>query len=90
VKKAAATIAAAAALTVGGVMLAPGETKPRTGCVRAPLDGGQECKRVGDAFSGGTRYFGAGNVFPVGESNGHASCEPCGCAVLFGDKDTDL
>jgi hypothetical protein len=57
-------------------------------CVRAPADGGQLCRR--SERDGGFRYFGAGNVFPVSESNGHASCEPCGCVVMSGDKDTDL
>lgn len=62
------------------------EVTPR--CVRAPLDGGQLCRRR--LPDGGTRYFGAGNVMPVSESNGHATCEPCGCAVVFGDGDGDL
>jgi hypothetical protein len=58
------------------------EVTPR--CVRAPLDGGQLCRR--SERDGGFRYFGAGNVFPASESNGHASCEPCGCAVMSGDN----
>lgn len=58
-------------------------------CVRAPLAGGTGCQR--SQRDGGFRYFGAGNVFPAAESNGHASCEPVGCRVLFGDNpDTDL
>lgn len=57
------------------------EVTPR--CVRAPLDGGQLCRR--SERDGGFRYFGAGNVFPADESNGHAQCEACGCAVVFGD-----
>jgi hypothetical protein len=63
------------------------EVTPR--CVRAPLDGGTNCQR--SERDGGFRYFGAGNVMPAVESNGHASCEPVGCVIVFGDNpDTDL
>lgn len=62
-------------------------TTPR--CVRAPVAGGTGCRR--SERDGGFRYFGAGNVFPAAESNGHVSCEPVGCSVVFGDNpDTDL
>lgn len=47
------------------------------GCVRAPYDGGTDCLRTG-------AFFGAGNVFPVGQSTG-TQCEPVECTVLFGD-----
>lgn len=58
-------------------------------CVRAPVSGGTGCKR--STRDGGFAYFGAGNVFPSSESNGHASCEPVNCSVMYGDNpDTDL
>lgn len=57
-------------------------------CVRAPLDGGLNCRRV--LPDGGTRFFGTGNVMPAAEATG-AQCEAVGCSVMFGDNpDTDL
>ena len=58
-------------------------------CVRAPADGGTLCQR--SERDGGYRYFGTGNVIePASESNGHATCEPCGCRVMAGDSDEEL
>lgn len=57
-------------------------------CVRAPLDGGLNCRRA--LSDGGTRFFGTGNVMPSTEATG-AQCEPVGCSVVYGDNpDTDL
>lgn len=53
-------------------------------CVRAPLDGGTDCLRSGDPFSPDPRFFGTGNVFPVGQSSG-SQCEPVECSVFAGD-----
>jgi hypothetical protein len=54
-------------------------------CVRAPLDGGLACQRLGALADGGTAFFGRGNVFPVDAGTG-AQCEPVECAVFFGDN----
>lgn len=57
-------------------------------CVRAPVDGSGTCTR--DQHDGGSRYFGAGNVFPAGDAVG-PDCQAVECAVMFGDNpDTDL
>jgi len=62
------------------VALAPGAS----GWVRAPLDGGQACKR--SEYDGGFRWFGRGNVFPSSESNGSARCEEVtGGTIIYGD-----
>lgn len=59
-------------------------------CVRAPLDGGPNCLRLGAALDGGARFFGTGNVFPASQSSG-SQCEPVGCSVMYGDNpETDL
>lgn len=91
-----AAVAAAAAMTVG-VSISSDDPDPASlqGCVQAPLDGGGNCLgRWEDPFHGrrlGWRYNGAGNAFPARDSNGDPSCEPVGCAVLFGDNpDVDL
>lgn len=81
--KRAAAIAASAALAIAGGVALNGDSPASTGCVRAPLDGGVNCLRRGDAFSGGTRYFGAGNAFPAADATG-AGCEPCPCSEPFG------
>lgn len=57
-------------------------------CVRAPLDGGLNCRR--DELDGGSRFFGTGNVFPASLAVG-TQCEPVACRVMFGDNpDTDF
>jgi len=55
-------------------------TTPR--CVRAPLDGGANCRRL--LPDGGTVFFGTGNVFPAAEAAG-SNCDACGCTVIYGD-----
>lgn len=53
------------------------------GCVRAPLDGGQLCLR--DLHDGdGGKFFGTGNVFPVGQQAG-TNCDAVVCGVFYGD-----
>lgn len=53
-------------------------------CVRAPLDGGTDCKKLGAEVDGGARFIGTGNVFPAAAAAG-AQCEPVACSVFFGD-----
>jgi hypothetical protein len=83
------TIAAAAVLAVssvvGVVVASRAPEPPRLPCVRAPLDGGTDCQRMGTDRFGGPRYFGAGNAFPVGLAIG-TQCEPCPCTVMFGNN----
>lgn len=52
-------------------------------CVRARVNGTGTCTR--DEHDGGSRYFGAGNVFPAADAVG-PDCEPVGCSVFFGDN----
>ncbi len=57
-------------------------------CVRAPLDGGQLCRR--SLPDGGTRFNGKGNVFPASQAAG-SNCDQVACSVFLGDNpDTSL
>lgn len=58
-------------------------------CVRAPLDGGTDCRKAGGELDGGPRFIGTGNVFAASAAQG-TQCEPVGCSVFFGDSDLDL
>jgi len=62
----------------------PFVVKPPTH-VHAPMDGGTSCQRRERLPDGGTRvrYFGAGNVFPVGEAVGS------GCVPSMNAADSD-
>lgn len=44
------------------------------GCVRAPMDGGTDCRRRGALLDGSAAYVGAGNVFPARDAEG-SQCE---------------
>lgn len=57
-------------------------------CVRAPLDGGTDCRLV--LPDAGLMFYGTGNVFPAAQSSG-TQCEAVSCRVVFGDDpDTSL
>jgi hypothetical protein len=59
-------------------------------CVRAPLDGGTDCRAQGYELDGGARFIGTGNVFPSAVATG-TQCEQVECTVMSGDNpETDL
>ena len=79
----AAAAAATLTITVGAVAVSSRE-KPAPvveACVRAPLDGGTDCKCLRSDFDGGARYIGAGNVCSAGGFG--SQCEPAPCRVAF-------
>lgn len=87
-KRVAAALVAGAVGAVTAVAALQPTAKPRIGCVRAPIDGGTDCQRVGALIDGGAAYFGAGNVFPAQQAAGD-QCEPAPCRGTF-HKSPDL
>lgn len=60
-------------------------------CMRAPYDGGLDCKKLGAEDDGGARFIGEGNIINPASLATGAQCEPCNCTVFFGDDPkTDL